>query len=379
MMGIAEFLKNEEIDCFIQYGDDRDVNIFYGTGFRAPDPVIHIITEEWDALIVSQMELNRALEESKVREVYSFEDLGWREFIEETGSPEKSISRMLIHFMKESKIRVAGIPPRFPSFITLEMMKELEVKVTPNPFSKMRSVKSSKEIEEIRKTAFAGIEAIKYARRILSSEEGRMKKEGIEVDSLRTKLEGWLFRRGYLALDTIIASGKESSNPHWKGEGLLRWDSSTILDVFPKNMKTGYYGDITRTIFTGNPEPDLVDMFHAVREAHDLAVKMLKEGITGDEIHNAVCDYFEESGYSTGRQGSKKGFIHSTGHGVGLEIHEKPVLSIKGEELKRGNIVTVEPGLYYPGIGGVRLENMYLVREKDSENLTPYRNEVWIK
>ncbi len=358
MMGIGEFLREEEIDCFIQYGDERDANILYGTGFRAPDPIIHIITGEWDALIVSQMEFNRALRESRVREVYSYEDLGFREFIEETGSPEKSISKVIIHFLKESKIDVAGIPSKFPSFLSFELRREMEVKITPNPFSKMRAVKSSEEVEKIIKSASAGIEAIRYVRRLLISERNRMKGDGIDADYVRRRVEGWLFRKGYLALDTIVASGVRSSDPHWKGEGRLEWNSSIIMDVFPKDIESGYHGDITRTIFTGDPDPGILEMFGAVREAHDLAVKMLREGITGDEIHNSVCDYFEERGYSTTRKGSKKGFIHSTGHGVGLEIHEMPVLSFRGGKLRKGNVVTVEPGLYYPEIGGVRLENM---------------------
>jgi Xaa-Pro aminopeptidase len=118
-------------------------------------------------------------------------------------------------------------------------------------------------------------------------------------------------------------------------------------------------------------------MYSAVQEAQNLAVEMLRPGISGAEVHLAVADHFEQSGFQTDLDNGQ-GFIHSTGHGLGLEVHELPFLSKRGGLLEKGNVVTVEPGLYYPGIGGVRLEDVAVITHNGNKTITQFPKEFVI-
>jgi Xaa-Pro aminopeptidase len=139
-----------------------------------------------------------------------------------------------------------------------------------------------------------------------------------------------------------------------------------------------YYADMTRTVVKGEPEKEIKERYEAVKHAQDAALAFVKDGITCKEVHNLVCDIFEERGYGTVRKRSKKGFIHSTGHGVGLDLHENPKVGDNDYELRRGNVITIEPGLYDPEVGGVRLEDMVLVLKNGCENLTKFKKELII-
>jgi Xaa-Pro aminopeptidase len=131
-----------------------------------------------------------------------------------------------------------------------------------------------------------------------------------------------------------------------------------------------YFADMTRTVIYGEPSKKLKEMYEAVRAAQEKAFEMIKPGISAANVHNEVCKTFEKLGYDTYKRGSKVGFIHSTGHGVGLDVHELPGIGETEVLLETGNVITVEPGLYYPEIGGIRLEDLVLVTENGSENLT---------
>jgi Xaa-Pro aminopeptidase len=134
---------------------------------------------------------------------------------------------------------------------------------------------------------------------------------------------------------------------------------------------------MSRTVLRGDAPAELFDMYSAVQEAQNIALKMLRPGISGAEIHLAVVDHFEQSGFQTNLDNGQ-GFIHSTGHGLGLEVHELPLLSKRGGLLEKGNVVTVEPGLYYPSIGGVRLEDVAVITLNGNRNITQFPKEFVI-
>ncbi|RZN38380.1 MAG: M24 family metallopeptidase [Methanophagales archaeon ANME-1-THS] len=120
-------------------------------------------------------------------------------------------------------------------------------------------------------------------------------------------------------------------------------------------------------------------MYDAVKHAQDAALARVKEGVSCKDVHNLVCDLFEDRGYETIRKGGKKGFLHSTGHGIGLNVHENPRVGDNDYVLKKGNVITIEPGLYEPGVGGVRLEDMVLVLKNGCENLTRFEKQLVLK
>jgi len=174
-------------------------------------------------------------------------------------------------------------------------------------------------------------------------------------------------------------SGIEAADPHAVGLGPLKAGEPIVVDIFPRSIKTLYFSDQTRTIFKGEPEDDYKKMYNVVLFAQEEAILMLKDGVDGKLIHDFVADFFEKSGYSRNLKSRPvSGFIHGLGHGVGIDIHEPPRINSYSEILKKGNIVTIEPGLYYPvskeGIPacGIRIEDILLIEESGAKNLTKF-------
>jgi Xaa-Pro aminopeptidase len=173
----------------------------------------------------------------------------------------------------------------------------------------------------------------------------------------------------------IVAGGVESAEPHEKGSGLLMPGAPIVIDIYPRSKTTGYFADMSRTVCIGTPPAELQKMYDAVLAAQQLGISMVRPGARGGDIHQAASELFEKAGYLTSGTGKEfpfaEGFVHGLGHGVGLEIHEAPRISRNSDDvLQVGNIVTIEPGLYYKHIGGVRLEDMVLVTEDGCRNLT---------
>src|SRR4029077_3220118 len=164
-------------------------------------------------------------------------------------------------------------------------------------------------------------------------------------------------------------------DPHECGFGPLYADSLIILDVFPRDAKSGYFGDMTRTVLRGRASDAQRKLWDAVKAGQALALKRIKAGVDGMTIHKAIQDLFARRGFPTEtRKGRRVGFFHGTGHGLGLEIHEYPRL--QKVTLKTGHVVTVEPGLYYPGLGGVRIEDVVVVTKKGHKMLSRLPKEL---
>ena len=178
---------------------------------------------------------------------------------------------------------------------------------------------------------------------------------------------------GGMARHTIVAGGNQGCDPHEAGHGPLRAHQPIILDIFPRDCTTGYWGDITRTVVRGRASEPVKRMYVAVFKAQELAFQQLRAGVNGQEIHDAILRLFRENGFTTGRRnGRMQGFFHGTGHGLGLEIHEPPRVSAVDATLRAGHVVTVEPGLYYRGVGGVRLEDVAVIQPHGARNLTKF-------
>jgi Xaa-Pro aminopeptidase len=154
----------------------------------------------------------------------------------------------------------------------------------------------------------------------------------------------------------------------------LRAHEPIIIDIFPRSQKTGYFGDITRTVVRGRASEGVRKLYDTVHRAQAIAFRKIRPGTPTIQVHQAVQSFFNEQGYKTGKQdGRMEGFFHGTGHGLGLEIHESPRMGTRSTgSLKAGHVVTVEPGLYYPQLGGVRLEDVALVTSRVPRNLTRF-------
>ena len=257
-------------------------------------------------------------------------------------------------------------------------------------FADLRRVKTEQEISYIETTQRAVEEACAHAVRILResgvSVDGTLLHEGEPLTSerLRFEIDTELLRRGCAASGTITAGGAQTADPHERGHGPLKAGDPIILDIFPADKTTRYYADMTRTFVKGEPGEELQKMYDAVLESQEAALAMIGPGVNGRDIHKKVSDILHEAGYKTlvhdQRPGEplQEGFIHGTGHGVGLEIHESPRVSIADEKLIPGDVVTIEPGLYYRRIGGIRIEDLVVVTENGCRNLTNFLKEFRI-
>ena len=363
---------------------EHNADMYYATGFLAYDSFIYFNSKS-EKLLVSDMELGRARKESRIRQVLPTSRYSIMEKLRKHKDADAAYCEMIIEFLRSENVKRISVPYNF-SVQVADCLRKEGFDVTPikSPFREMREVKKRNEVKAIEKAQRAGERALSEAINAIKKAEikrGALWHENapLKTEDVRAIIERSLLSHGCEAADVIIACGRGSSDPHWRGEGELVADEPIVIDMVPRSKKERYFSDMTRTVMRGAPTEELGDMYSAVLEAQVAAIKKIKAGVTGSEIHNVVCDMLEERGYETGRSRSgefTEGFIHSTGHGVGLDIHEGPSLSETGKELKAGAVVTVEPGLYYKKIGGVRLEDVVVVTRSGCKNLTMFEKNL---
>ncbi len=377
---IAQALIAEKLQAFLMVSESvHDANMYYATKFVAPDPFAFIQTDRKKILLVSQLEYERAKKESCVKDVRSLLDYGMKEKLNEFKDADKALAHALKRFFEEEEIYKIGVPRDFPAFL-LDQLRSLGLSFAflDKVIEKAREVKTSEEIAYIEKAQLACEEAMKQARELIKGcreKNGLLFKDGeaLTSEKIRSLIEVKLAELGCNAEGTIVASGKQASDPHCAGTGYITSDSLVVVDISPRLKKERYYADMTRTFLTGTPMKEFKEMYNSVLKAQNLALKLIKPGMTGKEIHEAVCDSFAEDGYKSLRDGKiSRGFLHSTGHGIGLSIHEMPSLNEIGEALREGNVITIEPGLYDPELGGVRIEDVVVVTKNGFRNLTKF-------
>lgn len=237
---------------------------------------------------------------------------------------------------------------------------------------KERRKKTKDQIEAMRKTQKAAEAAMQAVVSYIRSADNPTSDEAHKIIDEVLEKHGCESPEGH-----IVASGAQAVEPHEKGKGPIKRGVPVVIDIYPRSKATGYFADMSRTVCIGSASEDIKRMYSAVLDAQELALSMIKPGIKCSNIQDSVEKLFVERGYKTSGKGKEfqfaKGFVHSLGHGVGLDIHEMPRIS-KGSKdvLEAGDVITIEPALYYPDLGGIRIEDMVLVREEGAENLTDF-------
>ena len=291
---------------------------------------------------------------------------------------------MLAHFLRKRGVRSTIVPTNFPLRYAEELAaNKIRVRATNGLFWPEREAKSNKEIEMICGGLRITEAGLRRAIEILkASKPGPGKKlrwngKTLTSEMLRAEIDSTILRAGGVPTGTIVAGGDQACDPHERGHGPLYADSLIILDVFPRDAKTGYFGDMTRTVLRGRASDPQRKLWNTVKAGQALALKKIKACVDGMGIHKAIQEFFAKRGFPTEiRKGRRVGFFHGTGHGLGLEIHEYPRL--QKVTLKDRQVLTVEPGLYYPGLGGVRIEDVVLVTKTGCRILSRFPKQLEI-
>lgn len=354
---------------------EKNADLYYATRFRAHDPFIYFELRGKKYLVLNDLEIDRARREADVDEVLSINP-----FVERASQKMRvpGQAEVIHEIFSERRVRRL-IVPRETSFALVDALRKkgYRIEAGEHPLYPERLIKTAAELNLIRKTQGAVFAAIALARDVLKASRiaaGRRlvyRGQPLTSERLRRMIDVFLYERGYEASGTIVSGGRHAIDPHDIGSGPLRAHEAIIIDVFPRSATTCYYGDATRTFCKGRAPEALSRLFAAVQGAQEYAMTRIRAGVNGRAIHESVHRFFEAKGYATGEQGGRRqGFFHGTGHSIGLEIHEEPArITSRDYLLRAGNVMSCEPGLYYVGIGGVRIEDLVRVTRTGCEVL----------
>ena len=331
-------------------------DIRYAAGISTPDDFLFFSFGDERCAVMSALEIDRARATAKPGVSVLTES-------ELNGPDRLNILRSIAERCGTGDF---DVPEDFPLGIA-ERMREAGLTATPvkERFFPEREFKSPAEVAAVTAAQRAAEAGLARAMDILkrSSVSGEFIRWGdrtLTSEILRAEIDCEILRAGMLPTGTICAGGAQGAQPHNAGSGPLRANAPIVMDIFPRSPETGYWGDLTRTVVKGRANDVVRRAYEAVLEAREYAKTMLRPGVHGAEIHCAAEAILERHGFVTGTdENGPFGFFHGLGHGVGLEIHENPRLSPRARtKLRGGEVVTVEPGLYYREWGGIRLEDL---------------------
>ncbi len=353
---------------------EKSADMLYASGFRAPDAFIFFRRGNEKGIILSALEHDRGIRERhpdiKVHRLEEFSAGGGmieaiQALANRLGVTEYVVPKDFSLYLADA-LRGAG----------------LNVVCKNDDFFPERRYKSSMEVGKITLAMRITEKGMRRAYEILaeaqvgswSNEALAWKGEPLTSEILRAEINLELMRFGAVAESTIVACGPHSAEPHNTGSGPLFMSRPLVIDIFPRLAAAGYWGDLTRTFVKGHAPEIVKKAFDAVRATRDRSKELIKAGAVPSEIYTFAVKKLEGYGFPTGQQdGRNYGFFHSLGHSVGLEIHENPRLGPKNHTpLNGGEVLTVEPGVYYPEWGGMRLEDMVVVTADGCECLTEF-------
>ena len=352
-------------------------DMFHATGFRAPDPFVYLESRGRTAILLNDLELDRGQREAKVDEVVSQSELSAalrKKYGALRGVPTSA--EVIAVFLKKRGGSRVLVPATFPHGLACQLRKQ-GVLVTPveGMFRPERQIKTLAEIRlmtaatRITETGMERAFEILHAATVGSGQALRWGGGILTSERLRTEIESAILGAGGIPVgNSIVACGEQACDPHERGHGPLKARQLIILDLFPR-ARSGYYGDLTRTVVKGRATEAQACLWEVCLLGQRLALGSLRAGAEGATIHKEIAEFFTFNGYPTKRvKGRWTGFFHGTGHGLGLDLHEEPRFGVG--KLRAGQVFTIEPGLYVPGVGGVRHEDVALITTKGHKLLS---------
>ena len=367
---------------------DKSADMLYATHFIAHDPFIYFEADRKKGIIVSALEYSRAVNEVKSGvEVFEISDI-----IKNKKSP--SPREIMVELNNLFPYNEWQIPNDFPYSIGKYLEKhDLDIKPVDSFLFPEREVHNTDANNVIKNTLHIAESGMQKAVDLLSestiNNENTLSLNGeiLTSETIKIAIGIEILKGGGIAENTIVACGKDSSEPHNSGAGPIYANKPIVIDIFPRIMEpsnstlpSGYWGDISRTFVKGKAPQIVKNAYHAVKLARDGAENYAKAGISPSDIHKFAQKVLDDCDFKTEKINNiNLGFFHGLGHGVGLEIHEKPNVSLKNSTpLKENEIITIEPGLYYPQWGGIRLENMVKIEKNGRKILTKFPDNLEI-
>ncbi len=360
--------KNGSPTRLIISESERSADMFYATGFRAADDFVFVEHRGKKTILLSDLEIDRGRRDAAVNQVISHSELAT--ILHKKFQRKPTYVETVAAFVKKYGASRVIVPETFPLGLARALEKEgLVLKVLDGIFFVERCIKSPEEIRKqqhacrITEVGMARAHEILKASTIGKRNQLTWAGKPLTSERLRQEIETAIYQAGGLpAGDSIVAGGMQACDPHGRGHGALYAHQLIVLDLFPKAARSGFYGDFTRTVVRGKASEAQRHLWETCLQGQKLALKKLCPGTLGGAIHEAVQDFFTAEGYPTElRKGRWSGFFHGTGHGLGLELHEEPRFGTA--TLTPGNVFTIEPGLYIPGLGGVRHEDVIVITE----------------
>lgn len=372
------------------HADSGDPDMLYFSSFHSSDPFFAFSHKKKKYGLAVPMEFSRMKKESSLDEILLMSDISEgaskRFKLPEGQAPDES--QIVQYLAKLFGIQGFHIGSRFPAGLALQL-KQAGVKLSVakrGGFLPEREIKTAAEIKALKKgnrASAAGHHAVaKTLKEAKIRKDGKLTHQGqiLTSERLREIIGQATFAEGAIAFDTIAASGDQACDCHDAGHGPIRAGQLIVVDIFPRRIEDGYWGDMTRTFLKGKASDAQRKLVRTVKRGHELGMKAVSPGATGGDVQEVVDKYFAKEGYETIKKSeTPEGFFHAIGHGIGLEVHEKPVVRNKSKAvLKAGMVITIEPGLYYRGLGGVRIEDVVHVTSDGYEKISsaPYKWEI---
>ena len=357
----------------------HDADMLYATRFYADDPFIWWEDKNKTHVALSPLEIDRARPVAKVTQIH-----GLAEFLPPQPK-DSSAAAIIAGIAAKYRIKSFLVPEQFPAGL-LEKLRAGGVKITVSeqPFFPERVRKTKEEVAALTTALRVAETGLRRGIDVLKSSKADKRgflqwaKAPLTSERLRAEMDSAVLHAGGVPANTIVAGGEQGCDPHERGHGPLRANETIVLDIFPRHARNHYYGDLTRTVVRGRASEALRKQYATVQEGKRWVMKQMREGANGTDLQKELIGRFKTAGYPTEqRNGRWVGMFHGVGHGLGLDLHESPRFA--AGKLFAGLSITVEPGLYYPGVGGVRIEDVVIVGKTGVRNLTQFEEEFELR
>lgn len=371
--------SNKNLPLLIYANPEFVSDLFYLTGLMTPDPYFMVKKSDELIVVVSPLEYGRAVKGSKATKVIDTQSLlSLAQPLVDKGHSLEGAN--IIRVLQDCSISEVEITRDFPHYLAQELEAEgISIQVYDSYLLSERLIKNDQEVAHIRDAIRTTELCLGRVEEIFGEstiDNGMLKWQGqwLTSEKVHHEIELLCLANEAVAGHPIVAGGDQGCDPHESGHGVLYANQLIIVDIFPRSKVHHYWGDLTRTFLKGRPTAEQKKLVQTVAEAQKMAIEKIAEGVVAGSLHEDVDKYFQKNGYLTEQKnGVYQGFFHGTGHGFGLDIHEPPRLGKEQEViLKAGMVVTVEPGLYYPGVGGCRIEDDILVTKGGHEILSGF-------